>query len=161
MSEFIYKEPNLSYEAAHLAPQYELIHNAKTDETMDKIENLHDEIAILQRFLSELAKYTDETMRIDFDTPEKRRLIDDVRKVSQFIPEGVYSWKNMKEVDALKEQANGHINRVLSPQISHLYATLTHEQYKYNQILDILSKSVDELNKLVKYIGGNIQRAHG
>lgn len=142
--------------------KYETHHSKESNKIVGKTEQLVNQMETLQAFLSAIANSTDQTMRIDWSQdPEKRALVDSVRAVDpSLIDQGVYSWKD-KQIENLSERFNNHINRLLSPQVSHQQTLLTQKHYEMNEVLSVMTTILKDLKALIDRIQGNIQRAHG
>jgi len=153
---------NVAQEMLHTFQKSEVATAKKTDKISDELDELTNEMKRLQVLLSHVAKDTDDSNRVDWSSnPEMMELVDEIREhdsTSHIFEHGTYQWKG-EELTRLTERLNGHISRVVSPQIQQNMTRLNQIGQESNETLEIVATGVKEANEMIRRIQANIQRA--
>lgn len=148
---------NLGLLAMNLYSAAERVHLQKMAQDSEDIEKKTENIEKIQQFLTVLNERTKGSKDADFRSdPPMMELIDQVADICK-MEKGIYFWKN-KEIDSLLSTLNSNISTIES-RITQKTTHLTQTQYESNDLVEIMTKVIDNCKNLIKRINDNINRS--
>lgn len=149
----------IGYETAltfiHAYEKKEIQMYGKMNNLTTEVEQLEEEMARIQRLLTQLNRDTDDSKRVDWrHDPVKQQLIDALKEndSTRYLVDGTdYAWKD-DQVTHLTENLNNHITRLISPKMQQKMNQVTDSQHILHDALTPVSNAVRECLELIRKI---------